>query len=120
MIIASKKTNSINTSSNVDKKNKAHVDVLVKDKIKIAKPPQYQVFMINDDYTPMEFVIYLLQTFFGKTIEEATQIMLHIHQHGKGRCGVFSYEIAETKVLQVMNAAQREQHPLQCKLEKIS
>ncbi|MEM7071592.1 MAG: ATP-dependent Clp protease adapter ClpS [Pseudomonadota bacterium] len=100
-------------------KDKRDIKVLVKEKTKIKKPSLYQVVMLNDDYTPMEFVVYLLQHFFDKSIEEATQIMLHIHQHGKGKCGVYSFEIAETKVMQVLNLAQSEQHPLECKIEKI-
>ena len=84
-----------------------------------AKPPQmYQVLMLNDDYTPMEFVIYVLERFFQKSREDATRIMLHVHQHGVGVCGVFTYEVAETKVAQVVETARRHQHPLQCTMEK--
>ena len=78
----------------------------------------YKVLMLNDDYTPMEFVVYVLQKFFGKGGDEATQIMLHVHQKGVGICGVYSYEVAETKVTQVMNFARKNEHPLQCTLEK--
>jgi len=78
----------------------------------------YKVIMLNDDYTPMEFVILVLERFFNKTSEEATRIMLHVHQKGVGVCGVFTYEVAETKVQQVMDLARQHQHPLQCTLEK--
>ena len=84
-----------------------------------AKPPQmYQVVMLNDDYTPMEFVIHVLERFFQKNREAATVIMLHVHNHGVGECGVFTYEVAETKVTQVMDFARKHQHPLQCVMEK--
>ena len=82
------------------------------------RPPLYQVVLLNDDYTPMEFVIYVLERFFQKDREEATRIMLHVHQHGVGVCGVFTYEVAETKVAQVIETARRHQHPLQCTMEK--
>lgn len=81
-------------------------------------PRMYQVVMLNDDFTPMEFVVMVLQRFFNMDIERATQVMLHVHQQGVGVCGVFSYEVAETKVNQVMDAARQNQHPLQCTLEK--
>ena len=74
--------------------------------------------LLNDDYTPMEFVIHVLERFFGKSREAATQIMLHVHHHGVGECGVFTYEVAETKVTQVMDFARKHQHPLQCVMEK--
>ena len=85
---------------------------------KVKKPPMYKVLMINDDYTPMEFVVYALENFFNKNRQEATQIMLHIHQKGVGICGVFSYEMAETKVNQEVDFARRNDHPLQCTMEK--
>ena len=78
----------------------------------------YQVVMLNDDFTPMEFVVFVLERFFNKSIEEATRIMLHVHQHGVGLCGVFTFEVAETKVAQVMDMARRNEHPLQCIMEK--
>ena len=87
-------------------------------KPKTKKPSMYKVIMLNDDYTPMEFVVHVLERFFSKTREEATKIMLHVHQQGVGICGVFSYEIAETKVMQVMDCARQNQHPLQCTIEK--
>jgi ATP-dependent Clp protease adaptor protein ClpS len=92
--------------------------VVVKTKPKTKKPSMYKVIMLNDDYTPMEFVIHVLERFFSKNREEATQIMLHVHQRGVGVCGVFTYEVAETKVTQVMDFARQNQHPLQCTLEK--
>lgn len=82
------------------------------------KPSMYKVLLLNDDYTPMEFVVYILERFFSKQSEEATKIMLHVHQRGVGICGVYSYEVAETKVSQVMNFARQNEHPLQCTLEK--
>jgi len=82
------------------------------------RPSMYKVLLLNDDYTPMEFVVGVLMTIFHKNAEEATRIMLHVHQHGVGVCGVFTFEVAETKVAQVMDAARRSQHPLQCTMEK--
>ena len=78
----------------------------------------YKVLMLNDDYTPMEFVVLVLEKFFGKNRSEATRIMLHVHQRGVGMCGVFTYEVAESKVSSVVDYARRHQHPLQCTLEK--
>lgn len=85
---------------------------------KTKKPSMYKVLMLNDDYTPMEFVVHVLERFFSKNRDEATQIMLHVHQRGVGVCGVYTYEVAETKVTQVMDLARQQQHPLQCTLEK--
>lgn len=85
---------------------------------KTKKPSMYKVLMLNDDYTPMEFVVHVLERFFSKSRDEATQIMLHVHQRGVGVCGVFTYEVAETKVTQVMDLARQHQHPLQCTMEK--
>jgi len=82
------------------------------------KPSLYRVLLLNDDYTPMEFVVYVLECFFQKSREEATTIMLHVHQNGVGLCGVFTYEVAETKVAQVLDLARRHEHPLQCTMEK--
>jgi len=82
------------------------------------KPSLYRVLLLNDDYTPMEFVVYVLERYFQKTREEATTIMLHVHQNGVGLCGVFTYEVAETKVAQVLDLARRNEHPLQCTMEK--
>ena len=92
--------------------------VIEKVKPKTKKPSMYKVIMLTDDYTPMEFVVHILEHFFSKTREEATKIMLHVHQQGVGICVVFSYEIAETKVMQVMDCARQNQHPLQCTIEK--
>ena len=82
------------------------------------KPDLYRVLLLNDDYTPMEFVIHILERFFQKDREAATRIMLHVHNHGVGECGVFTYEVAETKVSQVMDFARQHEHPLQCVMEK--
>jgi ATP-dependent Clp protease adaptor protein ClpS len=95
-----------------------HTDVAVKPKLSTQKPSMYKVLLLNDDYTPMEFVIQILETFFNKNREEATRIMLHVHRRGVGLCGVYTYEVAETKVSQVMAAARQAQHPLQCTMEK--
>ncbi len=92
--------------------------VAVKSRPKTKKPSMYKVLMLNDDYTPMEFVIYVLESFFSMSHDEATQVMLHVHQKGVGICGVFTYEIAETKVNQTMDLAQKNEHPLQCTIEK--
>ena len=92
--------------------------VVTKSRTKTKKPSMYKVLMLNDDYTPMEFVVHVLERFFSKNHEEAVQIMLHVHQRGVGVCGVFTYEIAETKVNQVMELARQNQHPLQCTIEK--
>jgi len=92
--------------------------VAVKSRAKTKKPSMYKVLMLNDDYTPMEFVVLVLEQFFGKTSEEAARIMLHVHQRGVGVCGVFTFEVAETKATQVMDMAREHQHPLQCTIEK--
>ena len=93
--------------------------VAVKTRVNTKKPSMYKVLMLNDDYTPMEFVIHVLESFYNKAHEEATQIMLHVHQNGVGTCGVYTYEIAETKVNQTMDLAQQHEHPLQCTIEKV-
>jgi ATP-dependent Clp protease adaptor protein ClpS len=92
--------------------------VATKPKTKTKKPNLYRVLLLNDDYTPMEFVIHVLERFFNKNRDDATRIMMHVHQNGVGECGVFTYEVAETKVTQVMDFARRHQHPLQCVMEK--
>ena len=97
--------------------NDSLIKTQTKDKIK--KPSLYKVLILNDDYTPMEFVVYLLKSFFNKSNEEATKIMLHVHQNGIGVCGIFSYEIAETKVIQVLDTSRKNNHPLQCTMEKV-
>lgn len=92
--------------------------VVVKTRPRTKKPAMYKVLMLNDDYTPMEFVVHVLERFFQKNRDEATRIMLHVHRRGVGVCGVFTYEVAETKVTQVMDLARQNQHPLQCTIEK--
>ena len=94
------------------------VGVATRTRAKTKQPSLYKVLMLNDDYTPMEFVVLCLQRFFRMNIEDATRVMLHVHQKGVGVCGVFSYEVAETKVSQVVDFARQNQHPLQCTLEK--
>ena len=94
------------------------IGVATKTRAKAKKPSQYKVLMLNDDYTPMEFVVLVLKRFFGMDLEQATRVMLHVHQRGVGVCGIFTYEVAETKVNQVMDFARQNQHPLQCTLEK--
>ncbi len=101
-----------------DGDGKDQVGVATKTRAKAKKPSQYKVLMLNDDYTPMEFVVLVLKRFFGMDLEQATRVMLHVHQRGVGVCGIFTYEVAETKVNQVMDFARQNQHPLQCTLEK--
>lgn len=86
-------------------------------KPRLQKPPLYKVILLNDDYTPMEFVVIVLQRFFNKTREDATRIMLHVHQRGIGVCGIYTREVAETKVRQVLTFSNDNQHPLQCTME---
>lgn len=85
---------------------------------KVRRPPLYKVLLINDDYTPMDFVVEVLQKFFRMDRTKATQVMLHVHTRGRGICGVFTYEIAETKVAQVNEYSRQQQHPLLCTLEE--
>jgi len=92
--------------------------VVVKSKPKTKKPSMYKVLLLNDDYTPMEFVVHVLERFFNKSRPEAERVMLHVHRRGVGVCGVYTYEVAETKVTQVIDFARRNEHPLQCTLEK--
>lgn len=92
--------------------------VVTKTRVQTRKPSLYKVLLLNDDYTPMEFVVHVLQRFFRMSMEDATRVMLHVHQRGVGVCGIFTYEVAETKVTQVMDFAKQHQHPLQCTLEK--
>jgi ATP-dependent Clp protease adaptor protein ClpS len=106
-------------SSDNDNDNQKPSDVTVLEtKLKIKRPSLYKVIMLNDDFTPMEFVIHVLQLYFRKSQDEATQIMLHVHQRGVGVCGLYTYEVAETKASQVMDLARKNQHPLQLQLEK--
>jgi ATP-dependent Clp protease adaptor protein ClpS len=101
-----------------DGRGRTEVGVVTKTRPKTQKPPMYKVLLLNDDYTPMEFVVHVLERFFNKAREDATQIMLHVHQKGVGICGVFTYEVAETKVTQVIDFARQHQHPLQCTMER--
>ena len=96
----------------------AGTQVITRPQTQVKKPSLYRVLLLNDDYTPMEFVIEVLRRFFGKDPEEATSIMLHVHHNGVGLCGVYTFEIAETKVTQVMEFSRKNQHPLQCIMEK--
>ena len=100
------------------KERRDEAGLLEKPRPKTKKPPLYKVLLLNDDYTPMDFVVHVLQQFFNKDYEEATRIMLTVHYHGVGVCGVYPYEIAETKVEQVMRLAREHGHPLQCVMEK--
>jgi ATP-dependent Clp protease adaptor protein ClpS len=97
---------------------KDQLGVATKTRTKPKKPSMFKVLLLNDDYTPMEFVVMVLKRFFNMDLEQATRVMLHVHQKGVGICGIFPYEIAETKVNQVMDFARKHQHPLQCTLEK--
>jgi ATP-dependent Clp protease adaptor protein ClpS len=101
-----------------DGRGRTEVGVVTKTRPKTQKPPMYKVMLLNDDYTPMEFVVHVLERFFNKAREDATRIMLHVHQKGVGICGVFTYEVAETKVTQVIDFARQHQHPLQCTMER--
>jgi ATP-dependent Clp protease adaptor protein ClpS len=92
--------------------------LVTKTRPKTKKPNLYKVLLLNDDYTPMEFVVHVLERFFNKGREEATRIMLHVHHKGVGICGVYTYEVAEMKVTQVTDFARQHQHPLQCTMEK--
>ena len=101
-----------------DDDNRSGTAVITKPKIRTKRPNLYRVLLLNDDYTPMEFVVHVLERFFNKSREDATRIMLHVHQNGVGECGVYTYEVAETKVTQVLDLARRSEHPLQCTMEK--
>jgi ATP-dependent Clp protease adaptor protein ClpS len=92
--------------------------VLLKTRPKTKKPSMYKVLLLNDDYTPMEFVVHILERFFNKNRQEATDVMLHVHRRGVGICGIYTYEVAETKVAQVMDFARANEQPLQCTMEK--
>ncbi len=101
-----------------DDNNVSNVGLAVKGRPKTKKPAMYKVLILNDDYTPMEFVVFILQQFFHKSQPAATKVMLNVHQHGVGVCGIYTYEVAETKATQVMEIARKNQHPLQLQLEK--
>ena len=92
--------------------------VVTKSRKRTKKPSMYKVLLLNDDYTPMEFVVHVLEQYFDKRNDDAVQIMLHVHQKGVGMCGVYTYDVAETKVAQVMDMARQHQHPLQCTIER--
>ena len=96
----------------------ARTSVVTRKKRKTKRPDLYRVLLLNDDYTPMEFVVHVVMRFFQKSQENAMQIMMHVHNHGAGECGVYTYEVAETKVTQVMDFSRKNQHPLQCVMEK--
>lgn len=108
--------------ANEDQNNNNNEDfqrgVLLDTKPKTKKPSMYNVLLLNDDYTPMEFVVMVLEKIFNKKQEEATQIMLHVHKNGVGVCGTFTYEVAESKCKSVMDMAKKNEHPLQCTMEK--
>ena len=101
-----------------DNDDGSSTQIILEEKTKPKRPSLYQVIIVNDDYTPMEFVVLVLERFFAKNNNEATQIMYHVHKKGMGVCGIYPYEVAETKVVQVMDFAKKHQHPLQCVLEK--
>ena len=103
---------------NGDGKGGTETGTITKTRPKTKRPSLYRVLLLNDDYTPMEFVVLVLQDVFNKSREEAMQIMLHVHQKGVGECGIYPYEVAETKVTRVMDTARKNQHPLQCVMEK--
>jgi ATP-dependent Clp protease adaptor protein ClpS len=96
----------------------AETGTITKTKPKTKRPSLYRVLLLNDDYTPMEFVVLVLQDVFNKSRDEAMRIMLHVHNHGVGECGIYPFEVAETKVARVMDTARKNQHPLQCVMEK--
>ena len=98
--------------------SKGDTGTITKTKPKTKKPSLYRVLLLNDDYTPMEFVVLILQDVFNKTREDAMRIMLHVHNQGVGECGIYPFEVAETKVTRVMDTARKNQHPLQCVMEK--
>ncbi len=98
--------------------DKRQTGLMLKSRPKTQKPSMYKVLLLNDDFTPMEFVVHVLERFFSKTKDEATEIMLHVHRRGVGLCGVFTFEVAETKVTQVMDYARANEQPLQCTMEK--
>ena len=107
------------TAANKDGEDPGNgVGVATRTRTRTKKPSLYKVLLLNDDYTPMEFVVHILEKFFAKSREDAVEVMLHVHRHGVGICGVFTYEVAETKVAQVIEFSRRHQHPLQCTMEK--
>ena len=107
-----------NKNQDKEDNNRETSSVATLEKPKVKKPPLYRVILLNDDYTPMEFVVMVLEKIFNKKQEEATQIMLHVHKNGIGVCGTFTYEVAESKCKSVMDMAKKNEHPLQCTMEK--
>lgn len=101
-----------------DSEEEGRTGLVTKTRPKTKRPSLYKVLLLNDDYTPMEFVVHVLEKYFNKGREEATRIMLHVHHKGVGVCGVYTYEVAETKVTQVMEFSRQHGHPLQCTMEK--
>ncbi len=110
----------MNNNDDNDRKSdeERQTGLLLKSRPKTKKPSMYKVLLLNDDYTPMEFVTYVLERFFNKSKQESTDIMMHVHRRGVGICGVYTFEVAETKVAQVMDFARSNEHPLQCTMEK--
>ena len=100
------------------RRGKTEVGVLTRAQIKPKKPALYRVLLLNDDFTPMDFVVHILERFFSKNRQEATEIMMQVHRRGVGVCGTYTYEVAETKVNLVMDYARKNEHPLQCTMEK--
>lgn len=101
-----------------DRRGRTDIGVLTRTRTKTKKPSMYRVLLLNDDFTPMDFVVHVLEKFFSKNRQEATEIMLHVHRRGVGVCGTYTYEVAETKVNLVMDYARKNEHPLQCTMEK--
>lgn len=107
-----------NGDRRADPPAKTDVGVLTRTRTKPKKPSMYRVLLLNDDFTPMDFVVHVLERFFSKNKQEATEIMLHVHRRGVGVCGAYTFEVAETKVNLVMDYARKNEHPLQCTMEK--
>ena len=105
-------------SNNDSNDFKSDSGILLDSKLKTKKPSMYNVLLLNDDYTPMEFVVMVLEKIFNKKQEEATQIMLHVHKNGVGVCGTFTFEVAESKCKSVIDMSKKFEHPLQCTMEK--
>jgi len=104
--------------NDTDRPGRTEVGVLTRSGAKLQKPSMYRVLLLNDDFTPMDFVVHVLERFFSKNKQEATEVMLQVHRRGVGICGVYTYEVAETKVNLVMDYARKNEHPLQCTMEK--
>ena len=108
----------MNSDTDNNNQDESQRGLLLDSKPKTKKPSMYNVLLLNDDYTPMEFVVTVLEKVFNKKAEEATQIMLHVHKKGIGICGTFTYEVAESKCKAVLDMAKKNEHPLQCTMEK--